>query len=50
LFQLNTTAGFESVAVPHKGRTDAVKALIVGEVDFIITPAFLPRNLLLKSK
>jgi tripartite-type tricarboxylate transporter receptor subunit TctC len=50
LFQLPRTAGFEAVAVPRKGGADAVKALIVGEVDFIITPAFLLSNSFIKSK
>ncbi len=39
-YQLTKAAGFDAVAVPYKGGPDAVKALIGGEVDFIITPAF----------
>lgn len=39
-FELTKTAGFKAVHVPYKGGPDAVKALIAGEVDFIITPAF----------
>lgn len=39
-FELTKTAGFKAVQVPYKGGPDAVKALISGEVDFIITPAF----------
>jgi len=43
-FQLTKTAGFEALAVPYKGGPDAVKALIGGEVDFIITPAFFAQQ------
>ena len=39
-FELTKAAGFSAVMVPYKGGPDAVKAVIGGEVDFIITPAF----------
>jgi tripartite-type tricarboxylate transporter receptor subunit TctC len=39
-FELTKAAGFTAVHVPYKGGPDAVKAVIGGEVDFIITPAF----------
>jgi len=39
-FELIKAAGISAVFVPYKGGPDAVKAVIGGEVDFIITPAF----------
>lgn len=39
-FEFTKAAGFSAVMVPYKGGPDAVKAVIGGEVDFIITPAF----------
>lgn len=43
-FELITAAGFSAVPVPYKGGPDAVKGLIGGEVDFIITPAFFAQQ------
>jgi tripartite-type tricarboxylate transporter receptor subunit TctC len=39
-FELTQAAGITAVQVPYKGGPDAVKAVMSGEVDFIITPAF----------
>jgi tripartite-type tricarboxylate transporter receptor subunit TctC len=43
-YELISTAGFSAVPVPYKGGPDAVKALIGGEVDFIITPVFFAQQ------
>jgi tripartite-type tricarboxylate transporter receptor subunit TctC len=39
-FELTKAAGITAVHVPYKGGPDAVRAVMSGEVDFIITPAF----------